>query len=66
MNRSMVKTGLALLLMSLHFCMAVPVFAQSRQTGPTVAEIALDRGPDRLQRLIAGAKKKVNLRHMAP
>ncbi|MDB5729386.1 MAG: fbpA 3 [Noviherbaspirillum sp.] len=61
MNRSMLRPGLMLMLASLSFQAFAPAAAQSRAAGRTVAEVALDDGPDRMQRLIAGAKKEGEL-----
>jgi iron(III) transport system substrate-binding protein len=61
MNRSMLRPGLMLLLASLSIQAFAPAAAQSRATGRSVAEVALDDGPDRMQRLIAGAKKEGEL-----
>jgi iron(III) transport system substrate-binding protein len=61
MTRSMLRPGLILLLAGLCFQALPPAAAQSRATGRSVAEVALDDGPDRLQRLVAGAKKEGEL-----
>jgi iron(III) transport system substrate-binding protein len=59
MNDAMVKAWAASLLLSLSA--AVPALAQSQKAQATVAEIARYQGPDRLQRLVDGAKKEGGL-----
>jgi iron(III) transport system substrate-binding protein len=49
------------LLLSLNFHAATIVFAQSNKAAPTVAEIALLQGGNRLQRLTDGARKEGEL-----
>jgi iron(III) transport system substrate-binding protein len=61
MNGSIAGLCMALLLTGLNICMAIPVFAQSKQAVPTPATIALFDGEDRLQRLIEGARKEGGL-----
>jgi iron(III) transport system substrate-binding protein len=60
MNRSLLRSGLMLMLAGLYFQVAAPAAAQSR-SGRTAAEVAQDEAEGRLQRLIAGAKKEGEL-----
>ncbi|MDB5990857.1 MAG: transporter substrate-binding protein [Herbaspirillum sp.] len=60
MNKSSVKSCVAVLFLSLNFLIAVSGFAQSKPN-PSVADIALLQGPNRLQTLIDGAKKEGQL-----
>ncbi len=57
LNRSLLRTCVALLLLGFHFLAAVPASAQSKKIEST-AEIALSQDPDRLSRLIEGARKE--------
>ena len=59
------RTFMALLLLGSIFLAAVPASAQSKKVDSTVADIALSQAPDRLQKLIEGAKKEGVLNYYA-
>jgi iron(III) transport system substrate-binding protein len=61
MNRSMIKAGMASLLLTASVYAATPALAQSPRAEPTVADIATLHGENRQQRLMEGARKEGEL-----
>jgi iron(III) transport system substrate-binding protein len=61
MNNSAIRKSIAVLLLSLGSCVAVPAFAQSKSAESAVANIALSQSPNRLAALLEGAKKEGEL-----